>query len=356
MSEQAAFPIVTGAVLIEANGAALNNAGQDEGRRTDNTIAVKQVQIGRLRYPYVSGQAWRRWWREVLYSDFGWKPSPVTRETKSAYTVGDPVEYEEDDVFGYMAARKRDRGGGTDTYRRVSPLRASLLISVFPNVIVDDFGHFSRNLPSGSDIIPFESQLYSTYLQGVFSLALHEVGRFAVGSMADVAEDTVKARDGVERASRDSIGREIYQLPRRERVRRVQDALRALARLRGGARLARNLSDVTPVAVVVGFVDGGNAPFQNLFSSDPLANEQVIFNLERFGSVLQDFSDRLLPVNGNRPVLVGFRPTVIANEGDVRRVIGAGEKPFDVVELLDSPGAALERAAALVESAFAFVA
>lgn len=86
-----AYPVLTGAVLIEANGAALNNAGLEEGRRVDNAIVVKQIRIGRLRFPYVSGQAWRRWWREVLYQDFDWAPSPVTRETKSAYTEGDPI-------------------------------------------------------------------------------------------------------------------------------------------------------------------------------------------------------------------------------------------------------------------------
>ena len=349
MERRVAFPIVTGAVLIEANGAALNNAGQDEGTRTDNRIVVKQIRVGGLRYPYVSGQAWRRWWREVLYSDFGWAPSPVTREAKSAYTQANPIDFEEDDVFGYMAARKR--GGGSDTYRRISPLRASLLISVFPNVIVNDYGHFSRNLPAGSDIIPFESELYSTYLQGAFTIALSEVGRFAVGAMADIPEDLVKGRDGLEVGPTDGNGRNTYVLQRDERVRRVKDVLRALGRLRGGARLARNLTDVSPVAVVVGFVDGGNAPFQNLFVTDSLGGEQLLFNLERFRSVLSDYQDRLLPLNGAPAVLVGFRPTILENEEEVRRVLQSGQEPFGRVALLDSPRAVLEKAAQLVENA-----
>jgi len=41
-----AYPVLTGAVLIEANGAALNNAGQDQGVRADNAIVVKQIRIG----------------------------------------------------------------------------------------------------------------------------------------------------------------------------------------------------------------------------------------------------------------------------------------------------------------------
>ncbi len=349
MAERIAYPVVTGAVLIEANGAALNNAGQDEGRRTDNAIVVKQIQVGRYRYPYVSGQAWRRWWREVLYTDFGWEPSPVTREAKSAYTEGNPVRYAEDDLFGYMAARKR--GKDSDTYRRISPLRASLLISVLPNVITSDFGHFSRNLPAGSDIIPFESEVYSAYLQGAFSIVLSEVGRFAVGAMADIAEDVAK-QAGLGPAPADWNGRPVYQLRLEERIQRVQDALRALARLRGGARLARNLSDVAPVVTIVGFVDGGNAPFQNLFSPDALAGEQVVLNLERFRSVLADYADRLLPVNDGRAVLVGIRPTVLANESEVRRVIESGEPPFDRVQLVGSPKEALDRAADLVPGAY----
>jgi CRISPR-associated protein Cst2 len=354
MAGRATYPVVTGTVLIEASGAALNNAGQDEGRRTDNAIVVKQLQIGRLRYPYVSGQAWRRWWREVLYTDFGWTPSPVNREAKSAYTEGNPIDYAEDDLFGYMAARKR--GKDSDTYRRVSPLRASLLVSVLPNVIVSDFGHFSRNLPPGSDIIPFESEVYSTYLQGVFSIVLSEVGRFAVGAMADIsAELAQKNGSRLRKAAVNPNQAEIYELPVRDRVQRVCEALQALARLRGGARLARNLSDVTPVAVIVGFLDGGNAPFQNLFVSDPVNAEQVLLNLERFRSVLSDYTDRFLKVNNDKAVLLGLRPTVLANENEVREVIARKERPFDRVELLDSPRRALERAAELVEQAYASI-
>lgn len=356
MARHPAYPVVTGTVLIEANGAALNNAGQDEGRRTDNAIVVKQLQIGRLRYPYVSGQAWRRWWREVLYTDFDWVPSPVTRETKSAYTEGNPIDYAEDDLFGYMAARKR--GKDSDTYRRISPLRASLLVSVFPNVIVNDFGHFSRNLPAGSDIIPFESEVYSTYLQGTFSIVLSEVGRFAVGAMADLSPELGNERKDkgeLEEAPSGWDGRPVFHLPLHRRVQRVQQALQALARLRGGARLARNLSDVAPVAVIVGFVDGGNAPFQNLFTTDQLDPEQVTLNLDRFRSVLVDYADRVLAVNKKKPVLIGLRPTVLANEGEIRHVIARGESPFEKVELLGSPKEALERAAELVAEAYGHV-
>lgn len=355
-----AYPTVTGAVLVEANGAALNNAGQAEGLRVENAIVVKQIRIGRFRYPYVSGQGWRRWWREVLYYDFGWKPSEVIREAKSAYTKGDPIAYEEDDLFGYMAARRRARGrrrgaeeteesteGATGTYRRISPLKNSLLISVLPNVITNDFGHFSRNLPPDADIIPFESEHYTTFLQGVFTISLSDVGRFELGEMRDLSEEILQTH--ANELQRDNNNDRVYWLPKEVRVQRVQQVIRALARLRGGAHLARNLSDVTPVAVLVGFVDGGNAPFQRLFSADE-DNERVVLNLKRLESVLNDYNDRLLKPDNGKAVFFGYRPTVLANEDEVLSAF-QNQLPFaDCIEVVGTPKQALEKVAELIPS------
>lgn len=355
-----AYPVLTGAVLIEASGAALNNAGLDEGTRTDNAVVVKQIRIGRLRYPYVSGQAWRRWWREVLYQDFGWKPSEVTREAKSAYTKGDPITYEEDDLFGYMAARKRAGGrraaaeesqetsaGGT--YRRISPLKNSLLISVLPNVITSDFGHFSRNLPPGKDIIPFEAEHYTTYLQGVFTISLGDVGRFEAGEMSDLSEDL--ASSNASQLTRDTVnGRTVYRLPKDVRVTRVQHVLEALKQLRGGAHLARNLSDVTPVVVLVAFLDGGNAPFQRVFEPDE-NYERVNLNLTRLRSVLEDYRDRLL-VEGGKGIFFGYRPTVLANEDEVLDAFRSDELFNTYIDVAGTPQEALKKAAGVVPAVF----
>ncbi len=357
-----AYPVLTGAVLMEANGAALNNAGLEEGRRVENAIVVKQIRIGRLRYPYVSGQAWRRWWREVLYADFGWTPSEVTREARSAYTKGDPIAYQEDDIFGYMAARRRARGrrrgaeeseeiaeGATGTYRRISPLKNSLLISVLPNVITSDFGHFSRNLPPDTDIIPFESEHYTTYLHGVFTISLSDVGRFEVGEMRDLSEDILQAH--TRELQQDPQNKRIYWLPKEERVKRVKEAILALTRLRGGAHLARNLSDVSPVCVLVGFLDGGNAPFQRIFEPDA-NNERVRLKLDRLRSVLSDYRDRLLSPQGCKVLFFGCHPGILANEEEVLAAL-RDEAPFaECIEVAGTPRQALERAAETVKAVF----
>jgi hypothetical protein len=58
-------------------------------------------------YPYVSSQCYKRFWREALQETL----SPITRATGSggkeknqAYTSGNPLEYVDDDLFGYMIA------------------------------------------------------------------------------------------------------------------------------------------------------------------------------------------------------------------------------------------------------------
>ncbi|HZO88724.1 MAG TPA: type I-B CRISPR-associated protein Cas7/Cst2/DevR [Chthonomonadaceae bacterium] len=359
------YPVLTAAMLVEANGAALNNAGNAAGQRLDNAVVVKQIQVGRNSYPYISGQAIRRWWREVLYADFGWEPSPVTREAKSAYTQGDPIRYADDDVFGYMAAKKapRRRGrraeeeasesslaeGGTaqveesaeagGTQRRVSPLKNSLLVSVLPNVITSDFGHFSRDLPvENPNMVPFEHEHYTALMQGVFTLSLTDVGRFECGPMRDLPTGTptegvtvVREMDGASRPK-------VLALPFETRRERVAQAVEALAHLRYGANLTRNLSDVVPAVILLGFLDGGNAPFQNLFA--PGENGTVVLNLTRLESVLTDYRDRLLA--GGR-LFFGYRPGILGNEAEVLERLRSGVA--GVSFMVGTPGQAIREIA-----------
>lgn len=346
------YPVLTAAILIEANGAALNNAGSDSGAgRLDNTVVVKQIKIGRHAYPYISGQAVRRWWRETLYADFGWAPSPVTREAKSAFTLGDPITYADDDVFGYMAAKKAPKKGrgkekekpasetvempldneptaknedeaSGGTQRRISPLKNSLLVSVLPNVITTDFGHFSRDLPvDNPNMVPFEHQHYSAIMQGVFTISLVDVGRFECGPMRDIPME-VHSDKTIEVQPTDKLSKpRILAMPVPIRRQRVADAIRALGRLRYGANLTRNLSDVAPVIILGGFLDGGNAPFQSLFTynNNYDNNGQTQLNIARLRSVIKDYKDRFL---ASQILYFGYRPGILANEAEVLAAFG----------------------------------
>lgn len=363
-------PILTAAVVIEANGAALNNAGHDSGQRLDNALVVKQLVVGRKRYPYVSGQAMRRWWREVLYSDFDWKPSPVTREAKIAYTQGDPIQYPDDDMFGYMAARKSPKkkgkteqdleekqsldndepaavvellAGESGTQKRVSPLKNSLLVSVLPNAITTDLGVLSRNMPADNPhYLPFEYEHYTSPMQGVFSISLQDVGRFECGPMRDLPMEGNPAGLIEVKCPFGKPGVRTLMLNTNTRCARIADTVMALSRLRHGANLTRNLSDVAPVIVLLGFLDGGNAPFQNLFGP---TDEGIAFKLDRLRSVLKDYADRILK---QKTLYFGYRPGVLTNESEVLATL---KQPLEgILFEVGSPGEMIKKVAQIIRT------
>ena len=95
---------IQGFVLLDVDVAALNNAGKDVSSNFENAIKTKSVYKNGQSYVYVSGQAWRYWWRDTLQKVYGWSLSPVSREKSIAYTNANPVDYPDDDIFGYMRA------------------------------------------------------------------------------------------------------------------------------------------------------------------------------------------------------------------------------------------------------------
>jgi len=163
--------------------------------------------------------------------------------------------------------------------------------------------------------------------------------------MYDLSEDVLTANRS--RLEADSRNDRLFRLPKTDRIIRVQQVIRALARLRGGAHLTRNLSDVSPVVVLAGFVDGGNAPFQRLFEPDA-DFERVRLNLSRLRSVLADYHDRLLaPANGHA-LFFGYRPTVLANEQEVLQALTSDPLLKTHIAPSGSPGQALAKLAEAV--------
>src|SRR5262249_25706423 len=137
---------VTGLLLVDAPASALNNAGQERGARTDNVVVVKKIRTPGGTYPYVSAQAVRYWIRTTLErTRRTWKASPVFREGKIAYTAADPIEFWDDDLFGYMRAPSKRTDAVKDAkatpleedrVTRVSPFRVGTMVAVGPSPIV----------------------------------------------------------------------------------------------------------------------------------------------------------------------------------------------------------------------------
>ena len=93
-----------GFYVIDVDVVALNNSGKSVLSNFDNGVAAKTISKNGRTYVYVSGQAIRYWWRSTLQKNLHWQLSPVIREEKVAFTNANPLEYADDDIFGYMRA------------------------------------------------------------------------------------------------------------------------------------------------------------------------------------------------------------------------------------------------------------
>lgn len=317
---------VQGFILIDVDAAALNNAGIVSRAGIENSVETKKIRKEGCVYPYVSGQAWRNWWRTTLQKDFNWDLSPIIKEDgKSvAYTEANPFKYKDDDVFGYMRAAKEpdlDNSGvpkkdakGKDkmkdvTVTRISPLKNSALISVGNVQIARNFSSMSRQ---NDFSVPYGKEEYSATMKGMFSLDIDQVGTFSDYNKTgfknlndklkkEIQSKCVEIEDPyvVEKDGKKAI---LLRMNVEDRKKRIMDTLKTLKTISGGAMQTNNLVDVTPKFIVLAITKSGNHPFSHIISSDPVNHEQSIFKISDFKEVLKEYKNEFI---GN--VFVGKR-------------------------------------------------
>lgn len=297
---------VQGFLLIDVDVAALNNAGADKSTNLENAVATKKITKNGKQYPYVSGQAWRYWWRETLKNDFEWLMSPIIRDKKIAYTEADPLKYPDDDIFGYMRAGKKiikDPKTGKEksenvTLTRISPLKNSALIAVAYNPIVKNWSSMARQ---EGDAVPYGKDEYCAIMKGMFSIDLNQVGTFSMRgrtgfininqTMKEVflKNGAIEIEDPIEKDLKGNPHK-LVRLKSETRMQRVKDTILALKTLSGGAKLTTNLADVTPKLIVLATLKSGNHPFSHL-AKEELG--KTIFSIEALKQIFKDYSDQI---------------------------------------------------------------
>ena len=297
---------VTGLFLIDAPASALNNLGNIEGERYDNSTGVKVIRANDGQYPYVSAQSFRYWLRQTLQTvGVGWQAAPIYREEKIAYTDANPIAWWDDDLFGYMRApskresarakREADasRAGETetkDTVTRVAPFRVSTLVSIAPLRPTNDFGVMSRH---EGDPVPHEHQFYRTTLKGLFSLNLGMCGKFSYKQKTgyrnlDEVRVEIAQANGLELLESEKA----YRLPLDQRLQRVTALFDGLAQLEGGAKQTLHYTDVAPVVTVLAVTKGGNHIFGHVIGANDKGLPEL--KVEALTEALRVFSDDLL--------------------------------------------------------------
>lgn len=304
-----------GFVLLDVDVVALNNAGKSNSSNFDNAVATKKIYKNGRAYTYVSGQAWRYWWREALKANHDWILSPITRENKVAFTNADPIKYADDDVFGYMKAAKdivRDEEGipildkkGKEqkedvTVTRVSPLKNSAIVSVSSVSIAENWSSMARQ---EGDSVPYSKEEYSAVMKGMFSLDLFQVGTFANYNKtgfknltdkltAEAKESLTTEIDDPFVKSKSGEPQKLLRLAKEIRTKRVVDTLAALKTISGGAMQTNNLSDVTPKFIILATMTSGNHPFSHVVKSQGQRGETALLNIEGLKEVLNDYKEQ----------------------------------------------------------------
>lgn len=308
---------LTGLILLDAPASALNNAGAEEGAKTDNTIAVKKIRAHDGVYPYVSAQSFRFWLRTTLeHSGTEWKAAPVFREKKIAFSESNPISNWDDDLFGYMRApsKKGDEAEKKENQAkaeaampmekdrevtRVSPFRVSTFVSVGPAPIVDDFGTMARH---DGDPVPHEHQFYRAHLRGLLSLDLTSCGTFYNGERVGYKNLDSFRTEAAKKAGAtlETIRKQkAYRLSMAERTKRVSTLVRGLAGLGGGAKQTLHYTDLTPAVVVLAVTKGGNHPFYRMFQGT--RSDGTTLHTEAVKEIFGSFQDEFLS-----PVYIGW--------------------------------------------------
>lgn len=303
-----------GFVLIDVDVVALNNAGRNTQSNNDNAIATKSIRKNGRNYVYVSGQAWRYWWREALQKMHGWDLSPITRDGKIAFTNADPLNYPDDDVFGYMRAAKdavldengepkKDARGKVKmtnvTVTRVSPLKNSAIISAASVRPEENWSSMTRQ---EGDAVPYEKQEYSAIMKGMFSLDLSMIGTFSNYDRTGYKNLSVVLQEEALKSGAIEIDdpyvlnskgdpKKLIRLDKTIRQKRAEDTIRALKTISGGAMQTNNMGDVTPKFIILATTKTGNHPFSHVVGNKGQRDEEVVFNFESLVEVLKDYKD-----------------------------------------------------------------
>ena len=303
-----------GLVLIDVDVVALNNAGKNTQSNNDNAIATKSIRKNGRSYVYVSGQAWRYWWREALQKNAGWSLSPITREGKIAFTNADPMKFPDDDVFGYMRAAKdaeldekgeplKDKKGNIKmtnvTVTRVSPLKNSAIISAASVRPEENWSSMSRQQ---GDAVPYEKQEYCAIMKGMFSLDLSMIGTFSNYDRTGYKNLSIVLQEEAIKNGAEEIDdpfvfdekgnpKKMIRLNKVVRQKRATDVIKALKIISGGAMQTNNMGDVTPKLIILATTTTGNHPFSHVVGRKGQFDEEAIFNFEGLVEVLKDYKD-----------------------------------------------------------------
>jgi len=325
---------ITGALLIDATATFLNGAGlgvQEDKNRVIPKTYKERVNNRIEDVPYVSAQSWRRWLRDTANEENNWNPSELRAvgegsekgTTNKIATELNPIEFPEDDLFGYMKAGAK----GEESVQRTSPFKSSILkgIKNMRTINIDEaFVHLKEGTP-----LPYSTKFYSAHLEGFFNLEYYRLGVYDnLGSKQELSSELLNKH--VDKLEQSSLGGKFFRYKLKNasenRNNNAAGLLKGLAYLRGGAKQAAFGADVSPKVLILAGLESANPIFNNLFIG---TGERPILNTELLLELAADYNEKLAT-----PIYVGFRKGYLQNEEEVTEKLNNGfvlGSPIEIV-------------------------
>ncbi|MBP5590367.1 type I-B CRISPR-associated protein Cas7/Cst2/DevR [bacterium] len=246
---------ITITYLSKVSFASLNGSDKD----VDNINPIKKVTLSNgEELPYVSSQAIRHALREKL-EEMGETLSIVDEASAkkgAPKTACNPVQYIDDDLFGFMDAA----ASGTAT--RTSPIRVESLLALSKYQGDLDFGTNFMGKEKGIQPNIFETEIHSGLYRGTILIELDRIG----------------CGDGFN---------ENPEIENTEKARRVKAFIDAFANLWSSGRQTRFLADISPKFIAAAYMKTKNPIF---LESVNISDDGKI-NIEELKTVTEDYSD-----------------------------------------------------------------
>lgn len=329
---------IAGTFLIQANEAFLNGGSAGgAGSEEQNIVMPKFMWVNGKQVPYVSSQAWKHWFRNTLIQETNWPASELRAigwndkgNTSKIAGMLNPIEYPEDDIFGYMFASAKEKVPKklTDEQKviiaslpeeqlvRPAVFLASLLSAIqTKGTISKDEAYV--HLKGQSTPLPYTTGFYNADMNAIFGIDVSRLGVFdnltareidpklIQKAIADKKIDLVKPNAPKNNAA-------IYQKAKLSDYRKdaIYQLLNALAHLQGGAKMAQFGVDVTPKVLIIAGLGIKSPIFTNMFE---MGNEKPRLRTGLLEELMSDYKDRL-----KTPVFIGMRKDYLENEKEVR--------------------------------------
>jgi CRISPR-associated protein Cst2 len=281
--------------------------------------------------PYVSAQSWRRWLRNTTNEENSWNPSELRAigdgsdkgSTNKIATELNPIEFPEDDLFGYMKSGK----GNEESIQRTSPFKTSILKGIRNMRALNNdeaFVHLKEGTP-----LPYSTRFYSTHMEGFFNLEYYRLGVYDnLGSHQELSKELVeKHKDKFDESNIYGNKFKRYELKEGDNIRKkhASGLLKGLAFLRGGAKQSAFGADVSPKVLILAGMESANPVFNNLFIG---TGEKPALNIATLKQIATDYKDKLAT-----PIFIGIRSGYLQNEEEIK-ALGEGfivDSPVGVV-------------------------